>query len=834
MKKSALKKWAAGQVNLFMNRMMGSGLAQEENGAGGGRYITPGMPETLRELAGEGIVLLRNENGVLPLRPGRRLAIFGRVQHDWFYVGYGSGGDVHPPYTVGLFEGLEGAGIEYDRPLRKLVEDWCEQPENQAQEGFWGHWPYSHPEMPLSDRTVREARERADTALILIGRAAGEDRENRLEEGSYYLTALERDMLRKVTAEFDRTVLVLDCGNIIDMSFTEEYPLSAILCAWQLGQESGNALADVLSGRVNPSGRLSDTVARRYEDYPSSANFGGRDFNNYAEDIYVGYRYFSTFAPERVLYPFGFGLSYTTFERKLLSAAGTPEGVELTAAVKNTGPVPGKETAQVYVRAPQGRLGKPARVLAGFKKTGLLAPGETETLNISVPFSDFASFDDAGVTGNRSCFVLEAGDYDFILAPDGASEGDRWTLTVPETRVVERCAEACVPEEKNVFKALYPLGSYRISPALDGPELPAAEIPRGARDLRQRILDGLPPELAASGAGEISFEDVRAGRAPLDDFIASLSDEDLINLTRGEGKMGSALGTPGNAGAFGGITQALRSRGIPPVITADGPAGLRVRRFTTLLPCGTAIACAWNTELTERVFRKIGEEARHFGVDVVLSPGMNIHRSPLCGRNFEYYSEDPMLSGRTAAAAVRGIQAGGASACPKHFACNNQEVNRNHNDSRVSMRALREIYLKNFEYCVREGRPMCIMTSYNKINGVWSHYNYDLVTTVLRGDWGYEGSVVTDWWMRRDKMPEFPNIEDNAYRTRAQVDVLMPGELTRTAGEFKFDSAHLKALSLPDGLTRGELQRSAKNVLSFILKAKIGEKTKAPTAENGK
>ncbi len=817
MSKSALRKKVEKKIAQAVNNYMGTGLAQEENTAEGERYVTPGMPEAVRELAGEGIVLLKNENNTLPVRPGETVCVFGRVQHDWFYVGYGSGGDVHPPYCVDLFAGLTNAGIAFDPKLRALYDEWRERPENEAEHGYWGHWPYSHPEMPLTEEVVRDARTRGDMALVILGRAAGEDRENRLEEGSYYLTAAERDMLQKVTAAFDRVALLMDCGNIIDMSFTEDYPIGAVLYAWQLGQENGNAVADVLSGRVSPSGKLSDTIARSYEDYPSSANFGGKDFNNYAEDIYVGYRYFSTFAPERVLWPFGFGLSYTTFE---LTPTGVAEGEGtflFSVKVKNTGPVPGKEVAQLYVSAPQGRLGKAKRSLAGFQKTRLLGPGEAETVHITVRESDFASYDDAGVTGNRDCFVLEAGEYRFYLGTDATADREVYSYALPETRVVERCHEVCSPERGSAFKALYPSGSYKISVSRSGPELPAAKIAVGTRDLKERILQNLPEEIPPTGDVGIRLSDVKAGKSTLDAFIAQLSDAELADLTRGEGAMGSALGTAGNAGAFGGITQSLRDMGIPPVITADGPAGLRIAKYTTLLPCGTAIACSWDPELVERVFSKIGQELRHFAIDVMLSPGVNIHRDPLCGRNFEYYSEDPMLSGRTAAAAVRGIQSAGASACPKHFACNNQEFNRNQNDSRVSVRALREIYLKNFEYCVKEGRPRNLMTSYNKINGVWSHYNYDLVTTVLRGEWGYEGNVITDWWMRRARSPEFPDLEDNAYRTRAQVDVLMPGGLSQTEREYKFDAAHLKTLGAPEGLTRAELQRSARNVLKAAL-----------------
>jgi len=297
-----------------------------------------------------------------------------------------------------------------------------------------------------------------------------------------------------------------------------------------------------------------------------------------------------------------------------------------------------------------------------------------------------------------------------------------------------------------------------------------------------------------------------------------LSDEELEALSRGHGMMGSNLGVAGNAGAFGGVIESLRQKGVPPIITSDGPAGLRLKKYCALLPCGTALACTWNTELVETLSAKVGEEMIHYGVDVQLAPGMNIHRNPLCGRNFEYFSEDPLLSGKTAAAVVRGVQSQGKAACPKHFACNNQETNRNRNDSRVSERALREIYLRNFEIVIKEGKPLTIMTSYNKVNGVWSHYNYDLVTTILRGEWGYTGCVITDWWMQKAKSPEFPKLKNNAYRVRAQVDVLMPGDMGHIAKTYKSDGSLLKTLGQPDGITRGELRRTAKNVLMLALR----------------
>lgn len=790
-----LKRIYFKKMQSIIDKIMGNGLMQEENTASGQRYITEGMPELLRSCAEEGIVLLKND-GVLPLSKDNSVAIFGRCQQDWFYVGYGSGGDVHPPYKVSFMDGLDKAGIKYDKNLADIYYKWCNSEDNMADHGWWGHWPYFYPEMPLSKSVVKDAAQKNDVAVVVIGRAAGEDRDNNLKEGSYYLTKLEKKMLSSVCSEFKKVVVIIDSGNIMDMAWVNDYNISAVMYAWQLGQESGNAVANVLSGNVNPSGKLTDTIAKKYKDYPTANNFGNKKHTDYDEGIFVGYKYFALH-PEKVFYPFGFGLSYTKFGLQVISFERTEscEGNKTCVKIKvtNTGNCAGKETVQIYVdfESKEGSAKIPkARSLVGFKKTKNLLPNESVELEFSICDYDFASFDETGATGWKDAFVLENGCYNFYVGTDSFASLKAGNFDLAESVLIEQCNPVCVPGK-------------------EGSEL-----------LRQRILDNLPEEIPVTENRGIMLSDVKNGKSTLDEFVAQLSDKELGDLTRGEGGMGSSFGIAGNAGIFGGITEELRSKGIPPVVTADGPAGLRVRKYTSLLPCGTAIACTWNESLVEEVFTKLGEEIRHFNVDVILSPGMNIHRNPLCGRNFEYYSEDPFLSGKMGAAAVRGIQKAGISACPKHFACNNQETCRNRNDSRISQQALREVYLRAFEICVKEGKPLNLMTSYNKINGVWAHYNYDLVTTVLRKEWKYEGNVVTDWWMRLSASPEFPLIKNNAYRVRAQVDVLMPGSLTPAKRDYVFDSEQLESLGKENGLTRAELQRSAKNVLSFILKVK--------------
>lgn len=795
-----------------------NGLAQELiSGIKGERRILPGIPELIREGAADGCVLLKND-GVLPLQKGRPVSVFGRCQVDTFYVGYGSGGDVHPPYRVSYLEGLrDNPEITLNEELAAVYECWCKE-NPPVISNLWGQWPMCYPEMALTKELTEAAAKQSDTALVILGRAAGEERENLLKEGSYYLTKAEEAMLELVTSCFTKTIVIMNCGNIIDMSWLRRYPVQGLVLAWLGGMEAGHALADVLSGAVNPSGRLTDTIAESYEAYPSAGNFGAPGVNCYEEDIYVGYRYFETFDRSRVLFPFGYGLSYTEFEMEaegltLIEPAGAdyPEAVGLTVHVTNTGACPGRQVVQLYLSAPQAKLGKAARSLVAFAKTGLLAPGETETLSLTVPATLLASYDDTGKTPFRSAFVMEEGRYAFYLGANVAEARKVAGFCQKKTAVLEQLEPVCCPEEP--FMRLVPAGE----PGENGQYAAAREtVPAGGRDLKKRILERLPQDLTGTGERSISFAEVCAGAASMEEFVAQLTEEELEALTRGEGGMNSSLGTEGNTGIFGGTIPSLRDRGIPPMVTADGPAGLRLKRYTSLIPCGTVLACTWDTELVEQLFRKIGEETKLQEIDVILSPGLNIHRNPLCGRNFEYYSEDPLISGKMAAAAVRGIQSRGVSACPKHFAGNNQEEKRNQTDDRVSERALREIYFRGFELCVKEGKPQNLMASYNKINGVWSHYNYDLTTTVLREEWHYEGNVMTDWWMQLSASPEFPFLRDNAYRVRAQVDVLMPGDHRNGVSDYRSDGTLLESRFVEQGITRGELERSAKNVLRFI------------------
>lgn len=787
------------------------GLAQETIKSDfAGKVVTEGMDILARKAGAEGAILLKND-GVLPYGEKDKVAVFGRCQHDWFYVGYGSGGDVNTPYKVNLIDGLDRVGINYDKELAEDYKKWGSTYLNSPDDGWWGHWPMSYEERKIPLSLVEKASKRNDSALVVIGRAAGEDRENKKKKGSYFLTDREKRLLDLVTSNFEKTVVLLDCGNIMDLSAITSYgdKISAILWVWQGGMESGNAVADLLCGKVNPSGKLTSTIAKKVQDYPSTANFGGKWYNDYQEDIFIGYRYFNTFAHDKILFPFGFGLSYTHFSIECKSFQRFSHGVQVEVKVTNLGKRAGKEVVQLYLKAPNGKLGKADKVLVAFAKTKTLESGESEICTLTVDDYTYSSFDDEGVTGCKNAYLLESGQYSFFLGNSSENLEEIGGFFLPNLRVTKQLEEVCgVKKPFQRFTAVDEEGKKKIT---------LRSVPLKEKDLGEKIIANLPKDIPYTGDKGIKLSDVMEEKATMEDFVAQLDLNQLERLTRGAGYMRCEHGVAGNGGAFGGTTKSLQEKGIPPVITTDGPCGIRILDYASLLPCGTALASTWNESLIEELYSLLADEMVKVGSDVLLGPGMNIHRHPLCGRNFEYFSEDPFLSGKMASAMVKGIQSKGVSACPKHFACNNQETNRNRNDSVVSQRALREIYFKGFEICVKESSPNNIMTSYNKINGVWSHYNYDL-SYVLREEWGYEGNIMTDWWMQKSASPEFPKIKDHAYRVRAGIDLMMPGNIWHSRNVYIEDGSLLETLDKEDGIRRGEIQRCAINVLNECIR----------------
>lgn len=761
--------------------------------------------EIARRAAAESCVVLKNDNQALPFRKGDKIAVFGRCAYYYYKSGLGSGGMVNTRYVVSIMDALKACDmITLEQRLQDIYELWIKN--NPVNEGNgWGNVPWSQKEMPLTDEIIKTAKA-ADAALVIIGRTAGEDQDNKAEEGSFLLTETERDMIKKVSSEFERTIVLLNVGNIIDMSWVDECNPAAVLYAWQGGQEGGNGAVDVLTGKVNPCGKLTDTIAEKISDYPSTANFGDLKKNYYKEDIYVGYRYFETFAKEKVKYPFGYGLSYTQFDISAELSLVTVDKVSIAVKVTNTGKTAGKEVVQVYVQAPQGKLGKPSRVLAGFKKTKLLAPGETQEIEIICPKSAYASFDDSGITEYRNCFLLESGQYSVYAGADVRS-AHLCGCYEQGIQLIEQLEEACAPVES--FKRYKAVERENGELAVELEDVPLRTV-----DIEDRISSPRKKEIPYTGDKGYLLQDVWEGNISLDDFIGQLTDFDLMCIFHGEG-MCSPRVTPGTAAAFGGVTDSLVKKGIPAACCADGPSGIRMDCGTKafLIPNGTALGCTFNLELVEELFKMVGEELFKNKIDSLLGPGINIHRNPLNGRNFEYFSEDPLLTGRMCAAQLHGMHASGTTGTIKHFCANNQEQNRYSVDAVVSQRALREIYLKVFEIAVKEGNAKSVMTSYGPLNGRWTSSSYDLCTTILREQWKYKGIVMTDWWAAGNWEGKDESKTDRAPMIIAQNDLYMccddaEGEMGQDDVREMFEKGIIK---------RSDFQRNARNILRFIL-----------------
>ena len=754
-----------------------------------GRRVTSSQKhiDLAHNIAKEGIVLLKND-GILPIKTGSRIAIFGKAQIEYVSGGGGSG-EVYPIYNRNVYEGFkvkeEEGKVQIFHKLSNFYADYMAKAMEEQPSLSKRMKSLADPEIP--EELVKETKENADIAIVTISRYSGEGWDRSSEKGDFYLSDSESKMIETVCKNFDNVIAIMNVGGMIDSEwFKNNDKIKGSLLIWNAGMEGGLATAEIVLGEVNPSGKLTDTFAKTFADYPSSESFNDSEvFVKYYEDIYVGYRYFETIpgAKEKVNYPFGYGLSYTTFDITDITVKEDGERIVAEATVTNTGDIAGKEVVQLYYSAPQGKLGKPSRELAAFKKTKLLAPGESEKIELTFTVYSMASYDDTGKC-QKSAYILEKGDYTFHIGDSvrDTVKADYIYTVEEEFRVVEQLTERAYPTD--LEKRLCADGTYE-------------EMPKNVRKkYEQDYCDKIEPK---AHAGKIMFSDVADGKASLDDFVAQLDADYIGDLLGGKPRFGVS-----NVGGIGSriVMEGVDDYGVPCALTTDGPAGIRITPHcgipTTAFPCATLMACSWNLELMEEMGKCGAMEAKENNLLIWLTPALNIHRNPLCGRNFEYYSEDPFVSGKMAAAKIRGIQSQNIAATPKHFACNNKEINRRDSDSVVSERAIREIYIKGFEICVKESSPRALMTAYNPINGVRASEQYDLITAILRGEWGYKGLVMTDWQTYSYQPNEI----------LAGNDVRMPQGYTEAVS---------RTMRYYNPEFTGAAQKSAKRVLQLLL-----------------
>lgn len=713
-----------------------------------------------RKSATEGMVLVKNEEKTLPLNKTQTIAIIGNGCFDYIKGGLGSA-DVTSEYTIDIIEGLKNccASVVYESLEKK--DDYGLQ-------------------------TCNEFAKQSKIALVSISRNSREGKDK--DEENFYLSTEEKELFDTLEkSNFEKVIVILNIASIIDVASIAKYSkVKSILITWLAGMEGGNAICDVLYGDVTPSGKLTDTIAYDYSDYPSARSFKASPMQVcYEEDIFVGYRYFETFKKEKVAYPFGFGLSYTIFEYQEIKSTVNENKIMVSLTVKNTGSFAGKEIVQVYSSSPKTNVMKPAIELRAYKKTRLLQPNESQSIVVTFDLNDMVYFDEP-----TASFILEKGEYSFFVGPN--------------VRDVQCCGKYVQEENKTVYQTTlkFSFGSpYKLNAEgkLEPTKYWTENLTKNDLEVitsgdESNLIINIDKKEEQKRDTQYTLYDVADGKLSLDDFVKQLSSNELIDMANGQ--------PPALIRGTAGIGNLSRLK-IPNPQTADGPAGIRSTIPTLCFPCATLFACTWNDELLEEVGSAIGQDAMKNGVDILLAPGLNIHRNPLCGRNFEYYSEDPVVSGRSAAAIVRGVQSTGVCATIKHFAINNKEENRHESNSILSERAIRDIYLKGFYIAIKESNPFAVMTSYNLINGVRASAHAGLIKGILREEWGYDGLVMTDWHVRSHLWQEIT----------AGSNLKMPtGYADEISLAQKFYSWNL--------LVREELEDCAKYVLKAVMKTR--------------
>ncbi len=712
--------------------------------------------ELAERIESEGIVLLKNEDNVLPLET-KKVNVFGAASCAIAFAGAAGSGAVRSSDAIDFYDALTNAGIEYNKDLYNTYAMYTGTRFDlgiisyviTVLKQFFGGGQSEMPVGRISDSLMEKATEYSQTAIIVIGRVGTEMKDLSIE--ALNLTDDEKDMIDRVCSEFSDVIVVFNISNITDMSWLEDYDsIKAAMIMWLPGEVGTNSVGKVLTGEVNPSGKLVDTISYDIEDHPASQNFGNymykgvfgipKYFVNYSEGIYVGYRYFETFAPEKVQYPFGFGLSYTDFEWNVTDYSATDEEIAVKVDVTNTGNRAGKDVVQLYFSAPyhEGGIEKSAIELAAYGKTKLLAPGESDTLELSFDIKDMASYDSA----NEEAWVLDEGEYKIKVAHDIRTFEETFTYTVDET-VVYKTDDNSGNEIRNLFEHAEggltylsrndPEGTYPTPPS----DYKAPEQVINSDKRPDPVTEGEAPKTGVKHKdGVITLSDVAKDESLWDAFLDQLTVSEMITLITD----------------CGYETAGIKRLGIPATSDNDGPScikgsgGLLYSDCGLAFPVATTLACTWNDELAEEFGEIIGEEGNQLGTHVWYAPGCNIHRSPQGGRNNEYYSEDPLLSGRMSAAVTRGVQSKGIVVTVKHFAANEQETNRQSNGlyTWLNEQSLREIYLEPFEISVKEGKAKGIMSAYNRIGSEWCGGSKALITDLLRNEWGFDGFVITD------------------------------------------------------------------------------------------
>ena len=797
--------------------------------------------------AEEGIVLLKNDKKILPLNISTKIGLYGAGAGKTVKGGTGSG-DVNNRSNISIYQGLKENGIQivsekwlanYESIYAEARRAWKEKILEEAKfvENPFDAYAENPFAMPEGRAVTAEDTVDAQTAIYVVSRISGEGKDRRRVEGDYYLSRREREDIRFLDAQKIPTVLILNSGGPVELTdiLEETENICAVLNISQLGQRGGLALANVLLGKVTPGGKLTATWARRYEDYPCAEEYsylnGKLEREEYKEGIYTGYRYFDTFGV-KPLFPFGYGLSYTEMQIRFHGMKTSGDGVEVEAEVTNTGETfSGKEVVQVYVSLPQDESGKEYRRLAGFAKTKLLKPGEKELLKIRIDRKTLAYFSE-----EQHAWIAEKGYYAVWVGNSIASLTLAAMLEVPESVILDKTN--ILENQTDITEEVY-----------DRQNLSARTLKwkeKAENEKIGRYIYYPEPEKRTECTCQPE------NKIPAKDLLP-LFYGNIAGISSNLGAAG--IRVPGSAGE---TTAALYEQyGVSPLIMADGPAGLRLQQnyevdretdtvygigvlgslengylrtdethenadryyqFCTAFPVGTALAQTWDTALVEKVGIAVAEEMEEFHIDLWLAPGLNIQRNPLCGRNFEYYSEDPLLSGTMAAAMTKGVQSRpGCGVTVKHFACNNQEDNRMFTNAHISERALREIYLKGFEIAVKTAQPYAIMTSYNLINGTHAANHYDMLQNVARDEWGFEGFIMTDWYTSQDTTALGMVSESGKYSYSDGVQCIKAGN------DLQMPGCRKNVEDIVDGvkngrITKADLQRCAKHILGIALK----------------